>query len=1374
MFIARALRARRNPSTSPPNVRPLAAGSAIEAYREARAAGVSALVGAARSASSEPLGVLGSIDHIPQCSFWSSAPGLSNKLLYPYFGRTYPSDSYTTVMLCELIAQNGWSRFGVLHSNDAYANGYVEGLRTNAGAVGLSIEVQASYEIQVESSYSAAIQLIGNSRANILVAVVWNQDLLGLAGLAQAQGIWGMGFVWIATETVSPASTLQYMTDFGLDSNAASVLLDGVLVFLASPQGTPGYARFSNTMQAANLTICSNPFFSASDSLLSTELWDVGAYAYDCVVAFAVSMANAQDPGDGIELSQTFKKVSFRGASGDVAFEALTGDRLVSSANYVLENWQRSATGDVEIRIVSSISRASGLVNTTSVIRWMGGGHRKPVDITTIEECPKGKIRTYDEFGAPACTACPIGEVEVQRKRCVEKVGKLGIIMPHMNADKGEVLSGVLWKQVTCAARLALTHVNLRNSTIVTGMDALVGNLSHVEGLMYDSGFSATPAIVSYRQMKADGSMAMVGAARSAVSGALATQGKIDQIPQCSYWSSSPSLSDKLLYPYFGRTFPSDAITTKVLPRLISSFGWANVGVLHVNDDYANNYASGLRDNSRDSGVAVLASASFTQNDATTYAPACQSLKDTGVNVIVACAFDVDLVGLARTCKQLGLWGEGFVWIVADAATAEGALSSGAEVFGLMRTEAASLLHGMQHFYASPQGFDGYARFQADWKTRSAADCANPFFNASDVPARSANPSEKAIYTNEAWDVAAYMYDCVVAFAAAMSRAIDPADGVEVGRLFREVQFDGASGPVAFNSASDRERSSVNYVLANWVADGDSLLAPLAGTITLDTTYVAVASFNMTWAADSPFTPIDRTTLDSCALGLVRDTSTGVPLCVPCPGSKVAKRGIDCVDKTVKIGMIMPVSNFATQQALGVNFFSLTCAARLAVEHVNSRDESVVPGLGQMVHNLSRIEAAYFDSGFDENIAHRAYNEMNLRGGVDAMVGAARSVSSKAIATLGKLDQIPQCSFWSSAAELSDKLLYPYFGRTYPSDEITSYVICSTINKLGWRRFSVLFDEGDAYSKGLVDGLTRFASINSVDIRALAAYKASTRASFSPAVAEVKASGVNIFMALMADHSVLGILTEARKQNILGSGYAWLLTDVSTSSAINYAASYNLSTAYALSLLNGLLLFKFSPVGTAGYERYASSFQQQELSTCQTDLFNVTQYPSIFSSGAWDVGALVYDCVISFAVAASRSLDPSDGLEVNRLFKSVEFNGASGSVKFDPTTADRHRSTANLIILNWKLTSVSQDARRRLGHRSLSGMYQLVEEHVMSTSLSDELTYTSNEIVWLGGAVGRHAAPVDITTRPFRCKTGEIVETTTGGVQICRACMPGT
>ena len=171
------------------------------------------------------------------------------------------------------------------------------------------------------------------------------------------------------------------------------------------------------------------------------------------------------------------------------------------------------------------------------------------LDFLTLEACPAGLVRDTS-MGVSQCISCPGDKVAYRGTDCIPKVAKLGLILPYMNADAGEVLAGVAWKQVTCAARLAVRHVNEGFEGVVPGLQSMASNLTSLEGRMYDTGYSPTPATISYRQMVEDGSTAMVAAARSAVSGPLATQGKIDKIPQCSYWSSSPSLSDALLYPY--------------------------------------------------------------------------------------------------------------------------------------------------------------------------------------------------------------------------------------------------------------------------------------------------------------------------------------------------------------------------------------------------------------------------------------------------------------------------------------------------------------------------------------------------------------------------------------------------------------------------------------------------------------------------------------------------------------------------------------------------------------------------------------------------------------------------------------------------------
>ena len=80
------------------------------------------------------------------------------------------------------------------------------------------------------------------------------------------------------------------------------------------------------------------------------------------------------------------------------------------------------------------------------------------------------------------------------------KEAHIGVIMPHTSL--GRELLGDTWKQCTCAAVLAVRHVNARHEAVVPGLAALTANLTRLNGSVYDTGYSASPAIVSYRELR--------------------------------------------------------------------------------------------------------------------------------------------------------------------------------------------------------------------------------------------------------------------------------------------------------------------------------------------------------------------------------------------------------------------------------------------------------------------------------------------------------------------------------------------------------------------------------------------------------------------------------------------------------------------------------------------------------------------------------------------------------------------------------------------------------------------------------------------------------------------------------------------------------
>jgi hypothetical protein len=130
----------------------------------------------------------------------------------------------------------------------------------------------------------------------------------------------------------------------------------------------------------------------------------------------------------------------------------------------------------------------------------------------------------------------------------------LGILHRRSNSDGGWL--GPYWDGVSCAAVLAVRHANTRNGSVVPDLARLTR--TNINAYHRDTGSVPFSGIGSYRQLVWRGAHAVVGAARSAVSTPLAQLGAVDEMPMMSYWSSSPSLSDKSIYSHFARTFPSD------------------------------------------------------------------------------------------------------------------------------------------------------------------------------------------------------------------------------------------------------------------------------------------------------------------------------------------------------------------------------------------------------------------------------------------------------------------------------------------------------------------------------------------------------------------------------------------------------------------------------------------------------------------------------------------------------------------------------------------------------------------------------------------------------------------------------------------------
>lgn len=57
---------------------------------------------------------------LPQVSFFSTSPELSNKARFEYFTRTIPSDLHQVKAMVEIVKRLGWSYLSIIYEESSY------------------------------------------------------------------------------------------------------------------------------------------------------------------------------------------------------------------------------------------------------------------------------------------------------------------------------------------------------------------------------------------------------------------------------------------------------------------------------------------------------------------------------------------------------------------------------------------------------------------------------------------------------------------------------------------------------------------------------------------------------------------------------------------------------------------------------------------------------------------------------------------------------------------------------------------------------------------------------------------------------------------------------------------------------------------------------------------------------------------------------------------------------------------------------------------------------------------------------------------------------------------------------------------------------
>ena len=172
---------------------------------------VVAVIGAINSYISIPLASFFRVFNMPQISFTSSSPLLSNRDLYTYFYRTVPPGNLQSQAMIDIIKYFGWEYISTIYSNNLYGRPGIDEFHNLAKGKDLCIDFNKG--IDDSTDYVLLAKHLMNTTANVVIlfASAHHAEML----LTEMQTLYSYGtskrrFLWIASNSWSQELDTKY------------------------------------------------------------------------------------------------------------------------------------------------------------------------------------------------------------------------------------------------------------------------------------------------------------------------------------------------------------------------------------------------------------------------------------------------------------------------------------------------------------------------------------------------------------------------------------------------------------------------------------------------------------------------------------------------------------------------------------------------------------------------------------------------------------------------------------------------------------------------------------------------------------------------------------------------------------------------------------------------------------------------------------------------------------------------------------------------------------------------------------------------------------------------------------------------------------
>ncbi|XP_066566552.1 extracellular calcium-sensing receptor-like [Amia ocellicauda] len=414
-------------------------------------AAVQAVIGGSSSSTTIAISTAVGSFHIPAISHFATCACLSNRIRFPSFFRTIPSDYYQSRALAQLVKHFGWTWVGVVRSDTAYGNYGMATFVEAAQKLGICIEYsEAIYETYPLEKLLKTVDVIKRSTAKVVIAFLARGEMTVLLTELFLHNVTGLQWIgseaWITARNFATAEGYTVLTG-SMGFAIINTKIDGLREFFMNlqPPQVQGNALINKYWETAlNCSLSNQDNTTGIKPCTGTErlrelknryadISEMRIYnnVYKSVYAVAYSLHNlitckkGQGPFENHSCAETIsikpwqvleylKTVNFTTKTGEKVSFDQNGDPV---ARYELVNWQPINESNIKFTTVgyydASLPAGHQFVLNNVDIVWAAGQHEIPRSVCS-ESCLPGTRKAVQK-GKPVCCydciQCAAGEI---------------------------------------------------------------------------------------------------------------------------------------------------------------------------------------------------------------------------------------------------------------------------------------------------------------------------------------------------------------------------------------------------------------------------------------------------------------------------------------------------------------------------------------------------------------------------------------------------------------------------------------------------------------------------------------------------------------------------------------------------------------------------------------------------------------------------------------------------------------------------------------------------------------------------------------------------------------------------------------------------